>query len=240
MRSQYWTPSFMVEKNLGLLLMPRSCKQLSGLSDDKILLRRKIIIIDTHSIRSSDLQLFALVEIINFNLLAIGEGFTNYFFIYIDRSTLKVDRAEFSCVFKDSTFLCFCNIWHLQCSSRRLGLVQKPTYRINFHFMWKPLALKFLRGVAWWQRVWDLHSRSRVRVRACTSCKSLGQPGFYSLFGRMRFPRIKKKKKLSDFNFISKFTRRCPKNNHFPTFVTVFVFELHSIRAMYIIDTWCK
>jgi len=37
------------------------------------------------------------------------------------------------------------------------------------------------RGVAWWQRAWDLHSRSRVRVRACTSCKSLGQLGFYSL-----------------------------------------------------------
>jgi hypothetical protein len=26
-----------------------------------------------------------------------------------------------------------------------------------------------------------MHNRSRVRVRACTSCKSLGQPGFYSL-----------------------------------------------------------
>jgi len=42
-------------------------------------------------------------------------------------------------------------------------------------------VIKFSRGVAWWQRVWDLHSRSRVRVRACISCKSLGQPGFYSL-----------------------------------------------------------
>jgi len=38
-----------------------------------------------------------------------------------------------------------------------------------------------LRGVVWWQRAWNLHSRSRVRVRACTSYKSLGQPGFYSL-----------------------------------------------------------
>ena len=37
------------------------------------------------------------------------------------------------------------------------------------------------RGVAWWQRAWDLHSRSRVRVRACTSRKSLWQPEFYSL-----------------------------------------------------------
>jgi hypothetical protein len=37
------------------------------------------------------------------------------------------------------------------------------------------------RGVAWWQRAWDLHSRSRVRVRTYTSCKSLGQLGFYSL-----------------------------------------------------------
>ena len=32
--------------------------------------------------------------------------------------------------------------------------------------------------------------RSRVRVRACTSCKSLGQLGFYSLtwIHKMRFP----------------------------------------------------
>jgi hypothetical protein len=37
------------------------------------------------------------------------------------------------------------------------------------------------RSVAWWQMIWDLHSRSRVRVRTCISCKSLGQPGFYSL-----------------------------------------------------------
>jgi hypothetical protein len=46
------------------------------------------------------------------------------------------------------------------------------------------------RGVAWWQRVWDLHSRSRVRVRACTSCKSLGQPEFYFLTWahKVRFP----------------------------------------------------
>jgi len=44
--------------------------------------------------------------------------------------------------------------------------------------------------VAWWQRVWDLHSRSRVRVRACTSCKILGQPVFYSLTWahKVRFP----------------------------------------------------
>jgi hypothetical protein len=46
------------------------------------------------------------------------------------------------------------------------------------------------RSVAWWQRVWDLHSRSRVRVRACISCKSLGQPGFYSITWahKVRFP----------------------------------------------------
>jgi len=31
------------------------------------------------------------------------------------------------------------------------------------------------------QRAGDLHSRSRVRVKACTSCKSLEQPEFYSL-----------------------------------------------------------
>jgi hypothetical protein len=30
------------------------------------------------------------------------------------------------------------------------------------------------------QRAGDLHSRSRVRVKACTSCKSLEQPEFYS------------------------------------------------------------
>ena len=48
----------------------------------------------------------------------------------------------------------------------------------------------------------DLHSRSRVRVKACTSCKSLEQPGFYSLtwaykirFPGIGFPRIQKKKK---------------------------------------------
>jgi len=60
------------------------------------------------------------------------------------------------------------------------------------------------RGVAWQQRVWDLHSRSRVRVRACTSCKSLGQPRFYSLIWahKVRFPvgwgflESKKKKNL--------------------------------------------
>ena len=46
----------------------------------------------------------------------------------------------------------------------------------------------------------DLHSRSRVRARACTFCKSLGQPGFYSLtfahkirFLEVWFPRIHKK-----------------------------------------------
>jgi len=46
------------------------------------------------------------------------------------------------------------------------------------------------RGVTWWQRAWDLHSRSWVRVRACTSCKSLGQPRFYSLTWahKVRFP----------------------------------------------------
>jgi len=46
------------------------------------------------------------------------------------------------------------------------------------------------RGVACWQRAWDLHSRSQVRVRACTCCKSLGQPGFYSLTWahKVRFP----------------------------------------------------
>ena len=54
----------------------------------------------------------------------------------------------------------------------------------------RALILRSSRGVAWWQRVWDLHSRSRVRVRACTSCKSLGQPGFYSLIWahKVRFP----------------------------------------------------
>jgi len=43
---------------------------------------------------------------------------------------------------------------------------------------------------AWWQRARDLHSRSRVRVRACISCKSLGQPRFYSLTWahKVRFP----------------------------------------------------
>ena len=30
------------------------------------------------------------------------------------------------------------------------------------------------RGLAWWQRAWDLHNRSRVRVRVCTPCKRLG------------------------------------------------------------------
>jgi hypothetical protein len=48
-----------------------------------------------------------------------------------------------------------------------------------------------LKGVAWWQKAWDLHSRSRVRVRTCTSYKSLGQPRFYSLIWahKVRFPR---------------------------------------------------
>jgi len=46
-------------------------------------------------------------------------------------------------------------------------------------FTW-PSPLHFLFP-AWWQRVWDLHNRSRVRVMACISCKSLGQSGFYSL-----------------------------------------------------------
>ena len=69
------------------------------------------------------------------------------------------------------------------------------------------LAIKFAespKGVKWWQRVWNLHSRSRVRVSACISCKRLGQPGFYSLTWahKVRFPgggvssNLKKKKKI--------------------------------------------
>jgi hypothetical protein len=60
------------------------------------------------------------------------------------------------------------------------------------------------RGVAWWQRAWDLHSRSRVRVRTCTSCKSLEQPGFYSLtwthkiyFSKNKVSSNPKKKKIN-------------------------------------------
>jgi len=64
--------------------------------------------------------------------------------------------------------------------------------------------LKSPRGVAWWQRAWDLHSRSRVRVKACTSCKNLGQPGFYSLTWahKLRFSEIgvsSNKKKVMRF-----------------------------------------
>ena len=33
----------------------------------------------------------------------------------------------------------------------------------------------------WWKRSWDLYNRSRVWISTCTSCKSLGQSGFYSL-----------------------------------------------------------
>jgi hypothetical protein len=57
--------------------------------------------------------------------------------------------------------------------------------------------------VMWWQRAWDLYSRSQVRVRACISCKSLGQLGFNSLIWthKVRFlkngvssnPKLKKK-----------------------------------------------
>ena len=55
------------------------------------------------------------------------------------------------------------------------------------------------------------HSRFRVRVRACTSCKSLGQSGFYSLiwahkvhFLGVEFSPIQKKKKLDTLHlFIS-------------------------------------
>jgi len=38
--------------------------------------------------------------------------------------------------------------------------------------------------------VWNMHSRSRVWVRACISCKSLGQPEFYLLTWthKVRFP----------------------------------------------------
>lgn len=57
------------------------------------------------------------------------------------------------------------------------------------------------RDMTWWQRAWDLHSRFWIRVRTCTSCKSLGQPGFYLLiwahkilFSEMRFPWIQKKR----------------------------------------------
>jgi len=52
------------------------------------------------------------------------------------------------------------------------------------------LVFESSRGIAWWQMAWDLHSRSRVRVRTCTSCKSLGQHGFYSLTWthKVRFP----------------------------------------------------
>jgi hypothetical protein len=83
----------------------------------------------------------------------------------------------------------------------------------SFFFSWNlcwTIFLKYIihklflspRGVAWWQRAWDLHSRSRVRAKTCTSCKSLGQPEFYSLiwahkicFPGVGFPRIIKKKK---------------------------------------------
>jgi hypothetical protein len=43
------------------------------------------------------------------------------------------------------------------------------------------LIIQVLMGVAWWQRAWDLHRRSRVRVMTCISYKSLEQPEFYSL-----------------------------------------------------------
>ena len=87
----------------------------------------------------------------------------------------------------------------------------------SFFFSWNlcwTIFLKYIihklflspRGVAWWQRAWDLHSRSRVRAKTCTSCKSLGQPEFYSLiwahkicFPGVGFPRIIKKKSAWEF-----------------------------------------
>ena len=84
-----------------------------------------------------------------------------------------------------------CNMWYI-CSCI-YNLVKHK------HELWELSP----RGVAWWQRAWDLHSRSWVRVRAYISCKSLEQPGFYLLTWahKVRFPgsrvfsNSKKKKK---------------------------------------------
>ena len=86
--------------------------------------------------------------------------------------------------------------------------------------------------VAWWQRVWDLHSRSRVRVRACTSCKILGQPVFYSLTWahKVRFPGSvvssnPKKKKKPSYTIHGKNIQMRIRRNHVYTETEVF---LHS------------
>jgi len=47
--------------------------------------------------------------------------------------------------------------------------------------MWGCILIIRVCCTMWNDLSWDLHRRSRVRVRTCTSCKSLGQPGFYSL-----------------------------------------------------------
>lgn len=57
---------------------------------------------------------------------------------------------------------------------------------------------RFPSSVTWWQKNYDLYSRSRVRVKMCIPCKSLGQPEFWSLawdykcIFQSEFPRIKK------------------------------------------------
>jgi hypothetical protein len=55
---------------------------------------------------------------------------------------------------------------------------------------WKSSLNLSPRDVAWWQRAWDLYNKSRVLVMTCISCKSLGQPGLYSLIWahKIRFP----------------------------------------------------
>jgi hypothetical protein len=95
---------------------------------------------------------------------------------------------------------------------KRLKCLEKPMLRFMsgeaktqlLHFGAIVFFKESPKGVARWQKAWDLYSRSRVRVKTCTSCKNLGQPEFYSLTWtyKVRFPEdgvslnSKKKKKV--------------------------------------------
>jgi hypothetical protein len=71
----------------------------------------------------------------------------------------------------------------------KLSAVKSFIYEV-LEIKWKSSLNLSPRDVAWWQRAWDLYNRSRVWVMTCTSCKSLGQPGLYSLIWahKIRFP----------------------------------------------------
>jgi len=106
------------------------------------------------------------------------------------RGLLLSVTLQYSCIVLVNSWM-----WN---SSRCLLKWKNPRFVLSISVMVKNLRL---------------HSRFQVRVRACTSCKSLGQPGFYSLtwthkirFSGGGFPQIQKKKINLGLQFLSSFS----------------------------------